>query len=107
MEHDGSELVEFGGVKRADMTPAQKRNADTPVGEKQDFLAGLILYAKAKGYKDAWSSVNYKERFDQWPQVKPSNITEVPTDVKKHIQAQNIRRVKTKGYIKKIKASLA
>ena len=107
MEHDGGELVELEGTKRSDMTAAQKRNADTSIGDKQDFLAGLILHGKAKGYKDNWASVNYKERFDEWPQVKPSNITEIPVEVKKHIQAQNIRRAKSKGYIKKIKASLA
>jgi len=107
MEHDGGELVELGGIKRSDMTAAQKRNADTSIGDKQDFLAGLILHGKAKGYKDNWASVNYKERFDEWPKVKPSNIAEIPAEVKKHIQAQNIRRAKSKAYIKKIKASLA
>ena len=98
MEHDGTNLVELGEVRRKDMTPAQKRNADTTIGEKQDFLAGLIIHSKNKGYSASWPGVNYKERFDQWPQVQPSNIKEIPSEVKKHIQAQNIRRAKGKKY---------
>ena len=103
LEHDGTNLVL---LKRSDMTPAQKRDADTNTGQKQDFLAGLIIHAQDKGYKAGWPAMQYKERFGTWPKVEPSGITEIPVEVKKHIQAQNIRRAKGKKYIADIKESL-
>ncbi len=103
MEHDGTNLVL---LKRSDMTAAEKRNADTKQGDKQDFLAGLILHGQGKGYKAGWAANQYKERFGDWPSVDPSNIKEIPLDVKKHIQGMNIRRAKSKHYIRQIRESL-
>ena len=103
LEHDGSNLVMLDEIKRKDMTPAEIRNTDTPIGEKQDFLAGLIIHGTDKGYKAGWAANQYKERFSVWPKIQPSNITEKPLAVKKFLQAQNIKRAKGKKALNTLK----
>ena len=87
MEDDGSMLVEVGN----------KHNKNTPMDVKEQFYSELKLYAKQKGYKDTWAGVQYKIKFDVYPNgIRVIGVDKLSPTTKGWIQHQNIKRAKSK-----------
>lgn len=71
IESDNEELVKL----------AKSENKLYTKDQKQSFFSQLLTYAESKGYKEAWVSHKYREKFGVWPnaidkhQLKPEQIS--------------------------------
>jgi DNA repair protein RadD len=72
-------------------------NAELTKEQKADWLGGLYLYAKEKGYSQGWAAHKYRTKFGVWPnKVSPNLLEQVPQEVKNWITSQRIRYLKGK-----------
>jgi hypothetical protein len=61
------------------------------------FLGGLELHAQEKGFKPGWVAYSYKQKFGEFPQVKPTKVDEISEVVKGFIKHLAIRKAKGVG----------
>jgi superfamily II DNA or RNA helicase len=80
-----------GQLTELEMT---KREA---LSENQKFYSELIFYAKARGYKEGYAAVKYKEKYGVYP--RGLHTTPMPTSHKTSswIKSRNIAWVKAKA----------
>ena len=76
----------------------KKANRDATPAEKIAFYGGLKYHALTKGFKEAWASHKYKEKFGVWPNAyKDAPAIEPNEDVKGYIQHCNIKYARSKN----------
>lgn len=85
------ELVEITNTLKA----AEKRNRKESSGQKADFYAGLLGYAKTRSYSSGWAAHKYRERYGVWPNAHKGVSPKNPSDeVMGFIKHMNIRHAK-------------
>jgi hypothetical protein len=69
------------------------------VSENQKFYSELIFYAKARGYKEGYAAVKYKEKYGVYP--RGLHMNPIPTSYKTSawIKSRNIAWVKAKARV--------
>lgn len=75
-----------------------KKPTDYQDEHKAVFLGGLELHAQEKGFKPGWVAYSYKQKFGEFPQVKPTKVNEISEVVKGFIKHLAIRKAKGSKY---------
>jgi superfamily II DNA or RNA helicase len=83
---------------KASPIDAKKRNRLETGQQKSDFYAGLLGYAKDRGYSSGWASHKYRERYGVWPNAYKGVGAQPPgPEVLGFIKHMNIRHAKSKA----------
>jgi superfamily II DNA or RNA helicase len=67
------------------------------VSENQKFYSELIFYAKARGYKEGYAAVKYKEKYGAYPRGLHTNPAPISYKTSAWIKSRNIAWVKSKA----------
>lgn len=82
--------IEHGVIQsEGELKKVRKGHSDS---EKMEFLAGMIQYAKTKGYKDGYAIFQYKEKYGEFPRGQRPKPIEPNSDVVGWIKHQAIKR---------------
>lgn len=95
------EVCKGGKVKRKKKIAAR----DWPVEKKQDFYSGLLAIQGERGYSQNWASMNFKEKFGEFPKehgVREITAKEAAPAVRSWVQHRMIKYAKSK---KKLEAA--
>lgn len=86
LEEEDGELVQIGGKKR-----------QFTMAEKQLWYSGLRFIQVQRGYKDGWTSNQYKTKFGVWPQGLSKIPSEPTPEIESWVRSQQIRYAKRKA----------
>jgi len=83
---------------QADLKELQREhNREWTPARRREFYAGLLGYAKSKGYLEGWAAHKYKERIGKWPKFKGGVQAQPPSqDVLNWVKYLAIRAAKSR-----------
>ena len=64
---------------------------------KQEWYAMLLHVARARGWKEGWASIAYREKFKVWPHIKPGRTLPPSEEVLNWARHLDIKREKGKA----------
>ena len=84
-------------IAQGRLVELKKKKNEPTVADKETFYAGLLFYARQRGYLDGWASYLFKNKFKHFPNFKKNILPVRPTkDVEGYIKHHNIKRHKSK-----------